>query len=55
MVLPEIKEKIGALKAERKAVILAHNYQTEEIQELADYTGIHLISAALPLRWMPKS
>ncbi|HOA35290.1 MAG TPA: quinolinate synthase NadA [Bacillota bacterium] len=39
MVLPEIKEKIGALKAERKAVILAHNYQTEEIQELADYTG----------------
>lgn len=39
MVLPEIKEKIAALKAERKAVILAHNYQVEEVQDLADHTG----------------
>lgn len=39
MVLPEIKEKVSALKAERKAIILAHNYQVEEVQELADYTG----------------
>lgn len=39
MVLSEIKEKIAALKAERKAIILAHNYQIEEVQELADYTG----------------
>lgn len=27
------------LKRERKAVILAHNYQVREIQELADYVG----------------
>lgn len=39
MVLPEIKEMVAALKAERKAIILAHNYQIEEVQELADYTG----------------
>lgn len=39
MVLPEIREQIAALKAERKAVILAHNYQVEEVQDLADHTG----------------
>ena len=39
MVLAEIKEKIAALKEERKAVILAHNYQVAEVQELADHTG----------------
>lgn len=39
MALPEIKEKIIALKEKRNAVILAHNYQMEEVQDLADYTG----------------
>ncbi len=39
MLLQEIKSKITSLKAERKAVILAHNYQVEEVQDLADYTG----------------
>jgi quinolinate synthase len=32
-------EKIGQLKAERNAVILAHNYQPGEIQNIADFTG----------------
>lgn len=32
-------EEITRLKAERKAVILAHNYQKDEVQEIADYTG----------------
>jgi len=32
-------EKIRELKAQRKAVILAHNYQLAEVQDLADFCG----------------
>lgn len=35
----EIIEKIQRLKERRNAVILAHNYQREEVQAIADYTG----------------
>ncbi|GAB4252541.1 MAG: quinolinate synthase NadA [Vicingaceae bacterium] len=34
-----LKEKIKALKKEKNAVLLAHYYQQEEIQDLADYIG----------------
>jgi quinolinate synthase len=34
-----LKEKIENLKKEKNAVILAHYYQTPEIQEIADYVG----------------
>ena len=32
-------ERINALKKERGAVILAHNYELAEVQDIADYTG----------------
>jgi quinolinate synthase len=34
-----LQEKFLKLKAKRKAVVLAHNYQRREIQEVADYVG----------------
>jgi len=37
--MANLKEQVLRLKRERNAVILAHNYQTAEIQEVADYVG----------------
>jgi len=35
----EIIEKINTLKKERRAIILAHNYERDEVQRIADHTG----------------
>jgi quinolinate synthase len=36
---PTIQEQVARLKAEANAVILAHNYQIDKVQDLADYVG----------------
>ena len=39
IVFNELQEEILQLKKERNAIILAHNYQINGIQEVADYVG----------------
>jgi quinolinate synthase len=37
--IAQLQSEVRALAAERGAVILAHNYQVPEVQEVADYVG----------------
>ncbi len=37
--IKDIQQEILRLKKEKKITVLAHSYQAEEIQEIADYTG----------------
>jgi quinolinate synthase len=37
--IPALTEEVRALARERDAVILAHNYQLPEVQDVADYVG----------------
>ncbi len=39
MIKEEVVSRIEELKRERKAVILAHNYQIGEVQDVADFSG----------------
>ena len=43
--LRELKEKVLELKERKGAVILAHNYQRSEVQEVADFVGESLFLA----------
>lgn len=38
-IIDELNQEILDLKRKRNAVILAHNYQVDEVQAVADYTG----------------
>ncbi|GBU07339.1 quinolinate synthase subunit A [Bacteroidales bacterium] len=51
MVDNNLKESIAKLKKEKNAVILAHYYQVEEIQEIADFVGDSLALA----QWAAKT
>ncbi len=35
----DLKQKIAKLKKEKNAIIIVHNYQRKEVQEIADYMG----------------
>ncbi len=37
--IPMLRDEVRALARDRGAVILAHNHQLPEIQEVADYVG----------------
>src|SRR5437764_10271573 len=37
--IPALQAEVRGLAAERDAVILAHNYQLPEIQDVADFVG----------------
>jgi quinolinate synthase len=41
----ELAERIARLRRDRRAVILAHNYQTPEVQDIADIVGDSLAMA----------
>ncbi|MFA6141735.1 MAG: quinolinate synthase NadA [Candidatus Omnitrophota bacterium] len=45
-----LKKKIGKLKTKRNAVIIAHNYQRDEIQEIADISGDSLALSQAAVR-----
>ena len=50
--IPALQDEVRELARQRGAVILAHNYQLPEIQDVADYVGDSL---GLPCRRRPPT
>lgn len=48
--IDKLKKRIAELKKERNAVIIAHNYQRDEIQEIADISGDSLALSQAAVR-----
>ena len=44
--IPAMQDEVRALARERGAVILAHNYQVPEVQDVADFVGTRSVSHA---------
>ncbi len=49
------REKLEALKKEKNAVIMAHYYVPDEVQEIADYIGDSYYLSAWRRKWTPVS
>ncbi|MBN1872544.1 MAG: quinolinate synthase NadA [Candidatus Omnitrophica bacterium] len=45
-----LKKRIAELKRQRKAIIIVHNYQRDEVQEIADITGDSLALSKAAVR-----
>lgn len=50
-----IEDEIAALKKKKQAIILAHYYVPDEVQEYADFVGDSFGLAKKLLKRMPKS
>ncbi len=48
--IQDLKEKITELKKERNAVIMVHNYQRDEVQDIADISGDSLALSQAAVR-----